>query len=427
MNKQEPISDQANKNVTGCARFLFAGIGLLFALIGFGMLVYMAIIPAYRKYVSKSWPTADCRINRAEMVEHHGDDSTTYSIDFSYTFEADGDEYSGSRFSFVDGSTNRAKAKKQLKAFPPGSVRKCFYNPKDPYDCVLDRTNPDQSWISIFVPSVFTMVGSIFFFVGAFGLGMNTNSASLRRAKAESGSPVLTSSFSDSMIADIEGYATIADEQDAEWAAPRKLKPVQSRLKTFIGLVFFGVFWNGILSIFFFVPEGPFAGGGWFAIGFSLFMIPFLLVGLALIVGAIYFFVAMFNPTVEIALSTGAVPLGGQFDVAWEIGGKFERIKNLEIAVEAIQSATYQRGTDTVTDVEVFELLPVASIVDPTQIAFGSTSVTIPANTMHSFEAPRNEIKWKVVVHGKIPWAPDIIEDFEFRVTPKLNTSSNPN
>lgn len=446
MTDEQPLSEQAKAQGGGCAQYAFAGFGLLFAIIGFVMLAFFVIIPAYKKQISADWPKVECKITQAEIVEHEGEDSTSYSVDFRYHFSVDGRHYSGDRYSFVDASGRLSVARRLKKEFPVGSTRECFYDPKNPSDCVLDRTNSDQTWLSIILPSAFAAMGTLFFFLGIFAKEAGVKSGSLRcsssNPNADSHANLATkfaTNFStnpatnpaaitlggNSAVGDASEALLDSDRLDDQWSPPRKLKPTQTRMAMFVGLTCAGLFWNGILSVFFLVPGGPIQGGGWMAIGFSLFMIPFLLVGGGLILGAGYYFLAMFNPKVEVALSTGAVPLGGDFDVAWEVEGKIERIKKLTIEVEAVQLATYQRGTDTRTDVEVFELLPVAEVDEPAAIAFGNESVNIPANSMHSFEAPRNEIKWKVVVRGEIPWAPDIQEEFEFRVTPNFDAKFN--
>ena len=48
----------------------------------------------------------------------------------------------------------------------------------------------------------------------------------------------------------------------------------------------------------------------------------------------------------------------------------------------------------------------------------GSANVTIPADTMHSFDAPNNEIAWTLEVHGAIPLWPDVSASFPITVLP---------
>ena len=80
------------------------------------------------------------------------------------------------------------------------------------------------------------------------------------------------------------------------------------------------LFWNGIVSIFLWqaIMEPK---GGFFSIFMLLFMIPFVLIGVVLILGVARSFLSLFNPVIEIAMSTGAVERGNTVDVAWEIKG----------------------------------------------------------------------------------------------------------
>ena len=206
------------------------------------------------------------------------------------------------------------------------------------------------------------------------------------------------------------------DIEDQKWDQPQKLKPGQSRLTAFLVISLFAMFWNGMIGSAIYGGIEDFGrGGDWF---FLLFMIPFALVGLGLIGIAMYLLGSLFNPAVEIALSKGAVSRGELVDIAWQLSGRTSSIQSLKVTVEGEESATYQSGTDTTTDRNVFCTIPVADANAPKEIEFGSASVPIPANTMHTFSAERNNIKWRIVVHGKIPYWPNLKETFEFRVKP---------
>jgi len=154
---------------------------------------------------------------------------------------------------------------------------------------------------------------------------------------------------------------------------------------------FFTLFWNGLVGSFVFGIFNDFGqGADWFSI---LFMVPFVLVGLLLLGFVFYLLGGLFNPTVEIALSTGAVQRGELVDVAWQLSGRTSSIKSLKV-------------------------IPVADANSLEEIEFGSEAIPIPANTMHTFLSDRNSIKWRIVVHGKIPYWPNIKETFDFRVKP---------
>ena len=70
------------------------------------------------------------------------------------------------------------------------------------------------------------------------------------------------------------------------------------------------------------------------------------------------------------------------------------------------------------TDVEVFHSLTVGQITESDQMEFGSCSIVIPPDMLHSFESENNKIIWLIKVHGEIRWWPDVKESFPFRVKP---------
>ena len=120
-----------------------------------------------------------------------------------------------------------------------------------------------------------------------------------------------------------------------------------------------------------------------------LLMTPFVLVGLGLIAGA------------------------------WQTEGRVSRIRRFVVSIVGTEKTTYTRGTTTYTDTEDFLTIVVASTEDPDQMRFGTATVTIPPDTMHSFKANNNEIVWTIRVKGEISMWPDIDEEFPFRVRPR--------
>ena len=197
---------------------------------------------------------------------------------------------------------------------------------------------------------------------------------------------------------------------------PQKLKPEVTRLVSLLITIGVAIFWNGLVSVFLYAVIYEMEGIARIFVG--LFLTPFVLVGLVMIVACFHSFLAMFNPVVEIGLSSGAVPIGGEVDVAWQTTGLSSRIRKLTISIVGTQRATYRRGTDSVTDTEIFEKIVVTESTNPQEVQFGSSTIQIPDDSMHTFEAYRNEIVWTVEVRGDIPLWPDVQETFPFRVKP---------
>ncbi len=198
---------------------------------------------------------------------------------------------------------------------------------------------------------------------------------------------------------------------------PVVLKPQSGRLTTLLGVTFFAAFWNGIVSVFVIHAVGDWRSGSpeWFLM---VFLIPFVLIGAGFIFGIFYYLLALFNPRVTITVSSDAVALGGPLDVAWEMTGRVGVIRRLTVALVGAEEATYTRGTDTTTDKKDFITLPIADTTQTLDMIGGAGSAEIPAETMHSFEAPRNKIVWTVRVHGEIPWWPDVREQYKIVVLP---------
>jgi hypothetical protein len=91
----------------------------------------------------------------------------------------------------------------------------------------------------------------------------------------------------------------------------------------------------------------------------------------------------------------------------------------LSIELEGREEATYRRGTSSVTDREVFASFGVVEQLAPAIQAIGKGRVTIPARTMHSFDAPNNKIVWVLHVRGEIPSWPDSDDEFPLTVVPQ--------
>jgi len=285
----------------------------------------------------------------------------------------------------------------------------CFVNPNNPEEAVIDRSY-DFSWFGFFFPLIFVGVGTAIILGSIFFKNKSSKSVSGYAKMPAHGAPSSLTQTSDGQS--MPAIEHPGDVEDRAWDEPQKLKPTQTRLKKFLLALLFALFWNGITATGLYATLAE--GFDWFI----LFFIPFVLVGVGLFVAAVYTLGNLFNPEVELALSTGAVQRGDSVDIAWQLSGRTSSIKNLKVIIEGEESATYHRGTDTVTATNVFCTVPVGETTTPEEIEFGNATVPIPADTMHTFAADQNEIQWRIVLHGSIPWWPDVKETFKFRVKP---------
>ena len=125
------------------------------------------------------------------------------------------------------------------------------------------------------------------------------------------------------------------------------------------------------------------------------------------------------NPRPIVTVSNAIVALGTELRVNWSIEGRVQRLARWSLTLEGREEATYTRGTDTTTDTMVFATIPLADQRPPEIARAGSASVTIPAGTMHSFEAAHNKVVWLIRVHGEVRNWPDSDDEFPLTVAPR--------
>jgi hypothetical protein len=148
-------------------------------------------------------------------------------------------------------------------------------------------------------------------------------------------------------------------------------------------------------------------------------MVPFVAVGIFLILTAIRKGLELANPRAMITVSSPALAPGDELTVEWKIAGRLSKLDRFSITLEGREEATYRRGTDTQTDRQVFAKLPVASKTRVDLDSAGFAKITIPVETMHTFEATHNKIVWVLRVCGEIPNWPDSDDEFPFTVSPR--------
>lgn len=386
----------------GCLLIGFFGIFLVVgAAVG-----YFAILGPFMDYMSSdSWVKTPCEVVSSRVIESRDDDGTTYRPEVVYKYTYQGKNYQSKRYDFFEVSSGgRSSKQKVVNDHPPGKKTVCYVDPTDPETAVLNR---DFSWgiLIILLPITFMLVG---------GAGMYWGIVTLART------PTVTTG-------DVTEWAPETVKQElmgggdavphGQHSGPVVLKPDSTALGTTGCMLFLALFWNGITSIFVIqiVSEWMAGKGEWFP---TLFMIPFVLVGLGLIAAFFYYLLASFNPKPVMTISDATIPLGTTVDLEWQFDGSTSSIRNLKIELVGEESATYRRGTDTVTDKEEFYREMIFESFESFEMSEGRTEVSIPGDSIHSFDGGNNEIKWKLEVKGDIPMWPDIHQEYSIFVLP---------
>lgn len=394
--QSRPLSEKASRTAGGRFTALFCGV---FLLVGLGGTVALGwnFIDLVQ---SGSWIKTPCTVESSRVLTHDSSDGDTYSVDILYRYSFANQTHHSSRYSFMGGSSSGYKGKAAVvKKYPPGSNTFCYVDPHNPSKAVLHR---GWTWemLIILVPLLFTAIGA-----GGIYFALKPKSA----GKALPEDPR-------------NRFAAAADSSSSFSAAPSSngplvLKPKASAFAKMCGMLLVALFWNGIISIFLYEAAESWQTGSpdWFL---TIFMIPFVVIGLGMIFGVFYFMLCIGNPVAKIALNPSAVPLGGKLRLGWGFEGKTHRIRNLRITLEAREEATYRRGTRSYTDKSTFYRQDLIDLSDPRQIAQGLAEAEIPSDLMHSLASGNNKIVWILTLHGSIPRWPDVSEEFELTVLP---------
>ncbi len=389
---QKSISSKAaGEAPAGCLAVFFS----IFLLVGLGVMIPFFLVPLYQGWSASHWTPTRCQIEYIDVRSHPGDDGSTYSVDVLFSYEIDGRQYKSSRYNFFGGSDSEYSDKKAfVDAHPVGTETTCFVNPDDSLDAVLVRDDHGTAWFAL-IPGVFVLVG---------GGGMLWALSLTRKKKRKASGPDYGVSF--------PGVATLPQQASGELV----LKATTTPLTKLVTGILIALFWNGITGVFvYFVAKGWYEGQGEGCL--TVFLIPFVLIGLLLIVNIPYQILALFNPRPELILESRRVAVGSTVGFSWRFRGAARRIRRLQISLEGTEKVTYRRGTNTYSDSHIFANISIVDLARPQPLESGQAAITLPEGTMHSFSASNNKVVWKLKLNGEIRAWPDVSEEFDMEVT----------
>ncbi|MEP7359401.1 MAG: hypothetical protein ABI847_19275, partial [Anaerolineales bacterium] len=159
--------------------------------------------------------------------------------------------------------------------------------------------------------------------------------------------------------------------------------------------------------------------------GTLLFSLPFMGVGILIMVLGIRPFLARAKVSKpEVALSNTSPAVGEPVTFSYRQTFKSAAdAKRLQFQLVLRESATYRRGTDTVT---VHHEHIVQEYEEPPRRFQGGESLTqqrqfqVPRQGMHTFSANRNKLDWFIRARVELTGWPDFIEEYPLVVQPRL-------
>ncbi len=406
--KARPISDSSK------GRWFLAAFLSIFALAGLGMMWPLCFRPIYKVIDARTWMEIPCKILHAQVRSHDGDDGTTYSVDILYEYVVDGKTRQSARYDFLGGSSSGYRGKQAVvDRYKSMSNPVCYVNPVDPSESVLLR-KPTLKLLLCLVPWVFFLVGA----GGIYGVVRSAHrSAQGGSAAWLPNAPAAqrrTGPDASGWLRDIP-----AGDFDSDWIP---LPVARRRIGGFFGRVMVALFWNGLVSIFVVIAVQSFRRGDpeWFL---TIFIIPFVLIGIFLILAAIHGFLALFNPYPVVQIRPARIPLGGSANLRWEFKGFPGRIRELKILLIAAEQirTTYdekeRKQKMGMSSRPVFEREAIC-LTDPQQIAAGQIRLSIPTDAMHSFDGGNCCLVWTVSFRGDIRIWPNLKDDLPIVVVP---------
>jgi hypothetical protein len=394
------ISQKAVSRRAG--RWALLAFFCIFALVG-GGLFFGIFFPSLVNVIdARGWDETPCLMISSHVQSHPDSDGTTYSIEVLYSYTVEGRQYTSNRYEFMGGSSSGYEGKAEVVAqYPPGNQAMCYVNPKDPTEAVLQ---PGFTLIHLvgLVPLVLFIVG--------LGGAIST----LRKGLAKD--PQLHSGPSPMGLTS-DALQSIGQARFVDTLGPAPLKPKMSPLMGFLAAIAFSLLWNGIFSILVFQAVESWQSGSpdW---AMTVFLIPFVLIGIGSVGVIVYFFLGLFNPRPRLTVSANSVTLGGSIDLEWQMSGQAQRIQRLRVYLEGKEEARYRRGTRSYTDRETFATITFVDTMNSGDMFGGRCRLTVPPDTMHSFAGDNNMVVWTLHLKGDIKRWPDVNEEFEINVLP---------
>lgn len=365
--------------------------------IGWSTTKMLVWTPMSSYFAARSWQQIPCTIQESRLGLATGPkrDGRESRIEVTYTYSLRGKEYTSSRYDLLGAYTTTDQREKReiLARYPKGTRTLCWVNPENPQEAVLKREFSADYLVgllfSLFIPAGLSAIWWTLSQI--FGLQERLNRR--RRARRKE--------------------TPEADD------GPRTLKRRVPITRTVIGGAVLVVIWNGAVWIMLSRIIGGWQRGEPDGC-LSLFVIPFLLVGLVLIWATVAPIVMLFNPPLKLTISRTTLRPGQSTILQWKIHGRAERVRRLRVLLHAPNSGGIFDDSDTEDDSETDPELDTATdwdtltIVDtdqPMRIAEGRAEIRIPSEASSLFDEEDDKLVWMLKTYCEIPSWPDSVEE----------------
>ena len=368
----------------------------IFALAGTAMFIGLILPKATRYLSSKSWVETEAQVIWSQVRSSSSDDGTTYRPDIFYRYRYEGANYRSNGYSIVGGSSSGIEAKRKIVlAHPPKHRFTCYINPDKPWQALITR---DLGWSALFAlfPLPFMAVG----FGGLWWLIFRSP-----HQKSNSGIPK-------------RSYQRSHLSRKKQSNKPTQTSRGWGKL---IGVTFAALFWCGIVSVFVTIAVKSWLRGDpeWFL---TIFIIPFVLIGLGLLGAIPYHIIALFSPRFTYEFEEKDLHPGSATQFKWRQTGGSGEITSFNLTLEGREEATYQRGTNTVTATSIFYKKEIFVSTRNAEFKGNECELIIPSDTIPTFEGENNKITWSLNLTADVKRRPNVKEGIALTILPLTET-----
>jgi hypothetical protein len=393
----KPLSSKRSESSAGCLIPFFAFFLVIGSVVFFGTFVR----PMQGVLQARQWTPTPCVIQSSAVATKGSGKNQKFYPDILYSYSFNGAQYNSTRWNHFSGNTkSSADAERVVRRFPAGASTQCYVNPANPAQAVLDRSMPPSAR--------FGLLTLIFVAIGAGGIVWQI--VALRAGKSNQSRE--QSSWQPKLVLLLGAGPNLV------------LQPVQSRTGKCLILALFTVFWNAFVIFFFWKAVLQNSDSGFSRVFVGLFLVPFALIGLLFLGSAISSFLGLFNAALQLTVNRIDAAPGEELELSWQMQPGQIKPQDLRISLQGREEATYRRGTNTITDKNVFHKNEIVQTTSAAEIQNGRARVPIPADTMHTLEAPNNKIIWSLQVRGAVRMWPDIDEEYLIFVVPQRDTKT---
>lgn len=313
-------------------------------------------------------------------------------------------------------SPTRADALQMAKAYEPGTVHRCWFDPDNPDRLILRRRIRWWVWPVTLIPASLFGLGVFGIVASLMQVATSAERRSLVAVKAMRLDPLRESGIS---------QKGDKDEGATAMRYAHRLRAVGTAGWRMAGLMFVSAIWNVLLAYFVYVASLQYFRGDppWLALGLVVLL---GMVGIWLAFNLIREFLREFwhrrgIGQTQLEITDNPLALGGEYHAYLVQTGRMH-LKTLSVELVCEEAASYLQGTDSRTSTEVVhreELRRWIGLkVEPSQPFEVEFSIPIPRSAMHSFHSPHNQIRWMLLVQGETGRQQQVFRQFALNVRP---------